>query len=108
MKLSCHSMIIPSLALGFLAVALPVNAQIPPPENPEEVLSDAYPGKSYSPYAGRGFASRPFWEVGPVDRRVTVRACRLRGEVPVEAGHADVAAETEIALRLELQHEPIR
>ena len=26
-------------------------AQIPPPPDPEEVLSDAYTGKSYSPYA---------------------------------------------------------
>ncbi len=32
----------------------------PPPEA-EEVLSSAYPGKSYSPCAGRGFASRPYW-----------------------------------------------
>lgn len=36
-------------------------AQIPPPPEPEEVLSDAYKGKSYSPYASRGFPSRPMW-----------------------------------------------
>ncbi len=27
----------------------------------KESLADAYPGKSYSPYAGRGFALRPLW-----------------------------------------------
>ncbi len=31
------------------------------PADPEAVLSDAYTGKSYSPYAGRGFPSRPLW-----------------------------------------------
>ena len=36
-------------------------AQIPPPPDPDEVLSDAYTGKSYSPYAGREFPSRPLW-----------------------------------------------
>jgi hypothetical protein len=48
-------------ALFLLVFALAANAQIPPPENPEEVLSDAYTGKSYSPYAGRGFATFPLW-----------------------------------------------
>jgi hypothetical protein len=43
------------------SLALPVQAQIPPPENPESVLSDAYSGKSYSPYAGRGFPTMPLW-----------------------------------------------
>jgi hypothetical protein len=54
-----------SLACGFLlafAFALPANAsEMAPPKNPEEVLSGAYPGKSYSPYAGRSFSSRPLW-----------------------------------------------
>ena len=36
-------------------------AQIPPPPNPEEVLSPAYTGKSYSPYAGRQTALMPLW-----------------------------------------------
>jgi hypothetical protein len=34
---------------------------MPPPADAEEVLADAYKGKSYSPYAGRGFPSRPLW-----------------------------------------------
>jgi hypothetical protein len=49
------------LVLGILAASLPASAQIPPPENPEEVLSDAYTGKSYSPYAERGFPTFPLW-----------------------------------------------
>ena len=49
------------LALAGSLAGLTANAQIPPPANPEEVLSDAYTGKSYSPYAGRAFASRPLW-----------------------------------------------
>ena len=36
-------------------------AQIPPPESPEDMLSDAYTGKSYSPYAGRNFPTMPLW-----------------------------------------------
>ncbi len=38
-----------------------VYAQIPPPEDPKDMLSEQYTGKSYSPYAGRGFGSRPLW-----------------------------------------------
>ena len=54
----------PLSALLFAAV-LPLfvvanaAAQLPPP--PAEVLSDAYPGPEYSPYAGRAFPSRVFW-----------------------------------------------
>ncbi len=36
-------------------------AQLPPPPNPEEVLSEAYTGKSYSPYAGRQTTLMPLW-----------------------------------------------
>jgi hypothetical protein len=34
---------------------------MPAPPEGEKVLSDAYHGESYSPYAGRSFASRPLW-----------------------------------------------
>lgn len=36
-------------------------AQVPPPPDGEEVLYGAYKGKTYSPYAQRGFPSRPLW-----------------------------------------------
>ena len=38
-----------------------VYAQIPPPKDPKDMLSEQYTGESYSPYAGRGFGSRPLW-----------------------------------------------
>ena len=38
-----------------------VFAQIPAPPDPEEMLSPAYTGKSYSPYAGRQTALMPLW-----------------------------------------------
>ena len=42
-----------------LSTAIQTSAQLPPP--PEEVLSNAYRGTEYSPYAGRGFPSRVYW-----------------------------------------------
>jgi len=47
-------------AIGSLAMGNAF-AQIPAPPNPEEVLSPAYTGKSYSPYAGRQTALMPLW-----------------------------------------------
>jgi len=49
------------LVLGLSTFSVPALAEMAPPENPEEVLSAAYTGKSYSPYAGRSFPSRPLW-----------------------------------------------
>ena len=50
-----------TLALGLISVSLTANAQIPPPESPDDMLSDAYTGESYSPYAGRSFPTFPLW-----------------------------------------------
>ena len=36
-------------------------AQMPPPPDGEAALSAYYPGKAYSPYAGRNFPSRIYW-----------------------------------------------
>ena len=47
-------------AIGTLAMSSAF-AQIPAPPDPEEVLSPAYTGKSYSPYAGRQTALMPLW-----------------------------------------------
>ena len=49
------------ITLGFLFVSQLANAQIPPPENPEDMLSKAYTGTSYSPHAGRNFPTFPLW-----------------------------------------------
>ena len=48
-------------SLACLIVTVPAMAQMHAPPDAEEVLSDAYTGKSYSPYAGRSFPSRPLW-----------------------------------------------
>ena len=49
------------LASGLAVLSLQAAAQLPPPQNPEEVLSNAYTGRSYSPYAGRSTALFPLW-----------------------------------------------
>jgi hypothetical protein len=46
------------LALALVAAPSLTDAQIVPTR---ESLSDLYPGKAYSPYAERSFASRPLW-----------------------------------------------
>src|SRR5210317_2256622 len=47
-------------AIGTLLMSNAL-AQIPAPPNAEDVLSPAYTGKSYSPYAGRQTALMPLW-----------------------------------------------
>ena len=47
--------------LACLLIAHSAAAQIPAPPDPNEVLSPAYTGKSYSPYAGRQTALMPLW-----------------------------------------------
>ncbi len=48
-------------ALLFCLLTGVANAQLPPPESPDQLLSSGYRGTSYSPYAGRDFPSRPLW-----------------------------------------------
>ncbi len=51
-----------SMARLSLVVSTPSAwPQIPPPPDGAEALSELYPGRAYSPYAGRGFPSRMFW-----------------------------------------------
>lgn len=47
------------ILLGLLSAE--AQAQIPPPPAGADPLSDRYTGRTYSPYAGRGFPSRVFW-----------------------------------------------
>ena len=49
------------LAGGLASLSLQVAAQLPPPQNPDDLLSHDYTGRSYSPYAGRNFATVPLW-----------------------------------------------
>ena len=50
----------PALAAFFLSITLPAIAQDAGTPTPE-LLSDAYTGKAYSPYAKRSFPERPLW-----------------------------------------------
>ncbi|NHZ73331.1 MAG: DUF3604 domain-containing protein, partial [Nitrospirae bacterium] len=49
------------IVVGLVLGVASSTAQVPPPPNPQDVLSAAYPGKSYSPYAGAEFPSRIYW-----------------------------------------------
>jgi hypothetical protein len=46
---------------GMLLASSALAGGLPPPVDAEATLSKAYTGKSYSPYAGRGFATIPLW-----------------------------------------------
>ena len=50
-----------AMTLSTLLYPGPASAQIPPPPDGGEALSELYPGRAYSPYAGRGFPSRVYW-----------------------------------------------
>jgi hypothetical protein len=55
-----NSVLVLLSALTTVTVAS-VQAQIPASSDTADLLSNTYPGSAYSPYAGRNFASRPFW-----------------------------------------------
>ena len=44
-----------------MAISSLAFAQIPPPQDPKDLLSEQYTGESFSPYAGRGFGTMPLW-----------------------------------------------
>ena len=51
------------ISITMFAICLgsyPAWAQLPPPPI-KQSLADVYTGKSYSPYAGRGFPSQIYW-----------------------------------------------
>ena len=56
---SNRTLVLSAALVALASVTVETWAQVPPP--PPEVLSDAYRGKAYSPYAGRGFPSRVYW-----------------------------------------------
>ena len=47
------------MVLGLIASE--AHAQIPPPKDPADMLSTAYKGPCFSPYAARTFATHPLW-----------------------------------------------
>ncbi len=90
--------ILVTVCLGLIVSTTALSAQIPPPPR-DTLLASAYVGNSYSPYAGRGFPSRPYWgdthlhtalsmDAGAFGNRLGVRdAYRFaRGEEVVASG----------------------
>lgn len=61
MKMICRSLNVLSLLVTLLLAAVTAHAQIPPPKDASDMLSGAYTGKAYSPYAGRDFPTVPLW-----------------------------------------------
>jgi hypothetical protein len=58
-----HRKLITKISMTMFAFSLgsyPAWAQLPPPPD-KQSFADVYTGKSYSPYAGRGFPSRVYW-----------------------------------------------
>ena len=58
-----HKMFVAVLGIGTIAINLvifPAFAQLSPPPD-KQSMADVYTGKSYSPYAGRGFPSQIYW-----------------------------------------------
>ncbi len=51
----------PALAISVALAAKPTLAQVPPGPDAQAQLSDLYPDKSYSPYAGGKFPNRVLW-----------------------------------------------
>ncbi len=79
-----------SVALAALIAGLmtiPAGAQMPPPPDAEEVLADAYTGKSYSPYAGRGFPSQPFWGDTHVHTNISLDAGAFGNRLGLDAAY---------------------
>ena len=55
-----QALVIATVSLLVLVAGL-AQAQVPPPPEGVDALSEAYHAKHYSPYAGRSFPGRVFW-----------------------------------------------
>ena len=61
MKLMDRAFVQLPLALMLTLMSIAATAQVPPPPDAAAVLSGAYTGASYSPYAERSFPTFPLW-----------------------------------------------
>ncbi|MHC5002762.1 MAG: DUF3604 domain-containing protein [Planctomycetota bacterium] len=71
-------------SVALLGIAGPVAAQFTPSE---ESLSRLYPGKAYSPYAQRGFPSRPLWGDTHLHTGLSVDAGLFGARLGLEAAY---------------------
>jgi hypothetical protein len=91
--------------IACLFVVNPVFAQIPPPANPDEVLSPAYTGKSYSPYAGRQTTLMPLWGDSHLHTDISMDAGAFGNRLGLDAAYRfargeEVVTSTGIRARL--------
>ena len=91
-----------TLFLTFIMAATATAQEMKPTE---QTLSKSYKGKSYSPYAGRAFASRPLWGDSHLHTGNSFDAgafgCRLRpGDAYRFARGEEVVSSTGIAVKL--------
>jgi hypothetical protein len=80
-------------------------AQIPAPPDPEETLSPAYTGKSYSPYAGRQTALMPLWGDSHLHTDISMDAGAFGNRLGLDAAYRfargeEVVTSTGIRARL--------
>jgi hypothetical protein len=91
-------------AIGSLAMGNAF-AQIPAPPDPEEMLSPAYTGKSYSPYAGRQTALMPLWGDTHLHTDISMDAGAFGNRLGLDAAYRfargdEVVSATGIPVRL--------
>jgi hypothetical protein len=70
--------------IGLFLLAAPAAAQFSPSE---ESLSTLYPGAAYSPYAQRGFPSRPLWGDSHLHTALSVDAGLFGGRLGLEEAY---------------------
>ncbi len=80
-------------------------AQIPAPPDPDEMLSPAYTGKSYSPYAGRQTALMPLWGDTHLHTDISMDAGAFGNRLGLDAAYRfargdEVVSTTGIPVRL--------
>ena len=91
--------------LASLFIVNSAFAQIPAPPNPEETLSPAYTGKSYSPYAGRQTALMPLWGDSHLHTDISMDAGAFGNRLGLDAAYRfargeEVVTSTGIRARL--------
>jgi len=91
--------------LASLFIVNSAFAQIPAPPDPEETLSPAYTGKSYSPYAGRQTALMPLWGDSHLHTDISMDAGAFGNRLGLDAAYRfargeEVVTSTGIRARL--------
>ena len=90
------------LLVCTLAAVASVVAQVPPPKDTEAVLSKSYTGKSYSPYAQRGFPSRPYWGDTHLHTDISMDAGAFGNRLGLDVGYRFARGDEVVGVAMEL------